>query len=245
MKIEELVEPSDVRLRFDYHRDLNPALWNRNILRSEVEEKLKKIANMFIEFLEVPDLDIVDVILTGSNANYNWTGFSDIDLHIVVSMENFQAKCPILVGEYFQAKKKIWNDTHDINIRGFNVELYVQDAVEEHTSSGVYSLLNSEWRIRPEYNKPSIDSNAVRAKAADIMNQIDEIEDEGCIDIESINKLKEKIRNMRKSGLQKSGEFSVENLAFKTLRNNGYLEKLSDCQTIATDNQLSLTDSKI
>ncbi|NJO59890.1 MAG: hypothetical protein HC836_16905 [Richelia sp. RM2_1_2] len=245
MRIEELVNPEDVKLTFNYHKHLNPAIWQGKSLRSEVEKKLETIANMFVEFLEIPELDIVDVIITGSNANYNWTGYSDLDLHIVVDMDKFQSQCSMLVGQYFQAKKKIWNDTHDIQIRGFNVELYVQDSEEEHTSSGVYSLMNSTWNVMPEYAKPSIDSAAVKIKAADIMNQIDEIEDEGCIDIESIDKLKEKIRLMRKSGLERAGEFSVENLAFKTLRNNGYLEKLHDCSTIAMDKKLSLLDGKI
>jgi hypothetical protein len=38
----------------------------------------------------------------------------------------------------------LFNDTHDITIKNYEVELYIQDAEEEHTSTGVYSVLNDE-----------------------------------------------------------------------------------------------------
>ena len=49
------------------------------------------------------------------------------------------------------------------------------------------------------------------------------------------NALKEKIHKMRKEGLQKGGEFSVGNLAFKKLRNDGYIEKLINVISEAYD----------
>ena len=38
--------------------------------------------------------------------------------------------------------------------------------------------------------------------------------------------MKDKILKMRREGLAKDGEFSVENLSFKKLRNEGYIEKV-------------------
>jgi hypothetical protein len=41
-------------------------------------------------------------------------------------------------------------------------------------------------------------------------------------------KVKSKIMKMRKDGLAERGEFSVENLVFKKLRNEGYIQNLID-----------------
>jgi hypothetical protein len=40
--------------------------------------------------------------------------------------------------------------------------------------------------------------------------------------------LKDRIMQIRKSGLEKEGEYSPENLAFKYLRNEKYIEKLKN-----------------
>ncbi len=47
-------------------------------------------------------------------------------------------------------------------------------------------------------------------------------------DRDAFEKLKEKLRDMRASSIQRGGEFAVENLVFKELRNRGYLDKLSN-----------------
>jgi predicted nucleotidyltransferase len=240
MRLEELINPEDVDLTFEYHTELNPAIWEGYKLRSDVASKLLEIADLFSQFLELPNLEIVDIIFTGSNANFNWTKYSDVDLHIVVDFSSLAGDD--LLSEYLQAKKKIWNDMHTITIRGFSVELYAQDKDENHIATGVYSLLKKKWNIFPKYEKQDIDSNAVRAKAADFMNQIDELVDEGCIDTDSMDKLKHRIRTMRKAGLEQAGEFSTENLTFKILRNSNYLEKLSQCQLKSLDTSLSIEE---
>ena len=45
---------------------------------------------------------------------------------------------------------------------------------------------------------------------------------------------------MRKAGLAQAGEFSVENLTYKTLRNLGYLDRLWNAGVEAEDRDLSL-----
>ena len=60
--------------------------------------------------------------MTGSLANYNWSKFSDIDLHIIVNYEDIDDNSE-LVKDYVTAKRIVWNDTHDIKIYGFEVEV--------------------------------------------------------------------------------------------------------------------------
>ena len=60
-----------------------------------------------------------------------------------------------------------------------------------------------------------------------------------------INRIKEKIRSMRQSGLERAGEFSTENLAFKILRRNGYLERLYSTATKDFDDSLSVKQESL
>lgn len=237
--IEE-IKPEEVKLNVKYHNELNPALWDKMVLKPEVSEKLKVIASTFVEFLGIPELDVIDIHFTGSNANYNWTTGSDIDLHVLADLTSLRKSCGDMVDEFFAAKKKIWNDLHNITIYGFNTEMYVQDTTEKHTSSGIYSLKNDKWVVKPQRREPTVDDVAVKKKAAHIMNEIDDVVSGAASNVDKIEQLKTKIKNLRQSGLEREGEFSVENLAFKTLRNNGYLEKLFDSYTNAIDRELSL-----
>ena len=54
------------------------------------------------------------------------------------------------------------------------------------------------------------------------------------------SQLKEKIKKMRKGGLEKSGIYSPENLAFKMLRRSGDIEQLFAIYTEAYDQLYSL-----
>lgn len=220
-----------------YHKELNPVAWEGNQMIPEVRERLLEIADRFISYLEIPNFTVEDIVLTGSNANYNWTKFSDFDIHVVTNYSDLQ--CDDLAEAFYRAKKKIWNDEHDITIYGYDTELYVEDVRQPPVSEGVYSILNDRWLSTPTYNKPSIDSLAVNAKVADLKKQI-----ESAIttadDPMDLKRLSEKIRKMRRAGLDKGGEFSVENLAFKVLRNMKYLDKLSKAFHQQQDDELSL-----
>ncbi len=116
-----------------FHDRLNPRLWDRSEhLRSDVREKLLEIARDFQEFLGVPDLDVKDITVSGSNAAYNYTPTSDIDLHLVVDLP--EADNNEVYRELFDAKKFQYNNIHNIKIGGYDVELYVQNPNEEHHS---------------------------------------------------------------------------------------------------------------
>lgn len=244
------LDSDTVDTKLEYHNTLNSKLWDLSdkpeeaTLVADVKTALEKIANEFIEFLEIDTLDIKDIIITGSNASFNYAlGLSDIDLHIVADLSNNEIckSCTsAFVNSCFQSKKTLWNDTHDIKVKDQPVELYVQDANEPHIASGVWSLTNNKWLITPKHIPNTYDTTSVKIKAAELMTQIDDMINSQSDDISSFDKLKEKIRTMRRTGLQTAGEFSIENLAFKTLRNNGYLEKLSNYLIKIKDKGLSL-----
>lgn len=122
-----------------FHDELNPNLWDGQKLRPEVKEQLLYIAKDFLEELGVDDLDVKDITVSGSNAAYSYTPYSDLDLHILVDMSDMDND--EIYRELFNAKKIIYNDTHNITIHGVPVELYVQDAREPVVSLGEYSIL--------------------------------------------------------------------------------------------------------
>jgi predicted nucleotidyltransferase len=218
-------------------------------LRTEVREKLLQTANEFIDFIGVPLL-IEDVIFTGSLANYNWSEYSDIDLHVVCDFIQFSDTELSLYEELFKVKKTIFNTNHDIKIFGYEVELYVQNATEAHFSSGVYSVLYDEWDVKPEKEDSNIDTKILKSKINHWKSQIDTVVDnatEKDIDEarEYIKKFKEKLKKYRSSGLKKEGEYSYENLVFKYLRRSDYLEKLFNLENNLLDKELSLMEQKI
>lgn len=221
----------------DYHKTLNPIAWDdSDNLRREVQLRLLEIARVFIKYLDIPNFEVVDIVLTGSMANYNYTKYSDFDIHVVTHYANLQSDD--IAEAFYRAKKEIWNNEHDIKIRGHDAELYVEDSKTPPVSGGVYSILRDEWINKPDYNPPEVNNSAVNAKVKDLVRQIAHAIKDG--DIDDIERIRTKIRNMRKSGLAKAGEFGVENLSFKILRNEGYLEKLHKAYIELQDKQLSL-----
>jgi len=239
--IEE-VSAEDVPLTLDYHKRLNPDLWTGNTLRAKVKQALLKIANEFENFLETPAVDVIDVILTGSMANFNWTSHSDVDLHLIVgNKEAEKKKDGIDITELFWAKKALWANQHNITIFGHPVEVYVQLADQKLYSTGIYSLTMNEWVDKPQKNTNGhqFDPYAVKIKAAGWINEIDAAI-ENKVDPDTIKRLKDKIHTMRKSGLETGGEFSIENICFKTLRNLGYIDRLFDYSIKKLDSELSL-----
>jgi hypothetical protein len=241
------------------HQNLNKALWTDDKLNPEVKEKLLEIAQQFIDKTQGADAEIKDITFTGSLANYNYSMLSDIDLHILIDFKELNDDVG-LVKDYFNAVKALWNYLHDIRIKSYEVEVYVQDAGfvgppeaeqarEEHISSGIYSLLKDEWLKIPLKNKGEIDNDSITKKADSLMDQIDRAlalmgEDKFEEAYDRAIKIGNKIKKFRQAGLDTAGEYSVENLAFKTLRNNGYLRKLSNLKGDAYDARMSLKETK-
>lgn len=230
-------EDFSVKNNVGYNQKLNPAAWDGDELKLEVRVKLLTVSKIFIKYLEIPNFKFNDIILTGSMANYNWTKYSDFDLHIITDYSALE--CDDIAEAFYKAKKQIWNDAHDITIKGHEIEMYVEDSASPPVSQGIYSVLNKKWISKPSYKKPSINDDAVERKAKSIAQIIDKTIDRDS-DPEELEQLISKIRHMRQSGLDKDGEFSTENLAFKILRNQGYIDKLYQAKDQAIDTTLSI-----
>lgn len=219
-------------------------------MREDIRKKLMEISDNFIDTLGV-EFFIHDIVLTGSLANYNWSNFSDVDLHILIDFDEIDGGnkkdskgINSIVKEFFDAKKNVWNETHNIVIKGYDVEIYVQDVDEEHISSGVYSILHNQWLVEPEKTEPNIDDRLILEKGTEYGNKIDELLNlakKGVDVIGKIDELRKKLKKFRQSGLDSGGEYSYENLTFKLLRRNGYIEKLLKLKTDITDKKLSIT----
>jgi len=220
-----------------FHNRLNPKIWGRDEhLLPEVREKLMAIAENFREFLGVGDLDVRDITISGSNAAYSYTPYSDIDLHLVVE---FPADNEVYQ-ELFNAKKYQYNDEHTLSIGGVPVELYVQNAAESPVSQGEYSISRDEWIQVPRRKRARIDDTCVRAKVEDIDARIHSAIESG--NAEAMSRLWNKIKTMRQSGLDEHGEFGCENIVFKILRNKGCIKDLRAARTAAQDRELSLRE---
>jgi len=231
---------------FPINDELEPQVWRDDSLKPMITRRLMKIAEDFVAGLPFP-VTIKDVRLTGSLANYNWSEYSDIDLHIVVDFTELDDNKE-LVKEMFDAKRLRWNEKHDIKIKGYEVEIYVEDEGEEHSSSGIYSLTDDDWIQHPEQIERTIDLDTAKKKASDIEQQI------GALDamyargefekvIRHVDRIKNKIRSMRQAGLDTEAmEFSPENIAFKLLRRNDLLDTLTKLKYKAYDQSMTLDD---
>ena len=222
---------------FKLHDELHPDIWDGMKMRPEIRQRLLKVALDYVESLGM-DAVPLDITLTGSLANFNYSKYSDFDVHPIFDYalidENEQ-----LVRELMLAKKSVWNRNNDIKIKGFEIEMYSQDIGDPHHSTGVYSLTNGKWIVPPSKKKLAIDLAGVKEKAQDMMDLIDHAIATDC-DSDCLKAYREKLRRMRQSGLESGGEFSIENLAFKALRRNGSIGKLMDEMQARKDQELSL-----
>ena len=214
------------------NKRLNPKIWEGDQINPEVVSKLKDIARAFEEFVGI-DLDVIDYTITGSNANYTWTEYSDLDLHLIVPGTPTEEQ-----RELFSAKKALWAEQHNITIKGLPVETYVQGEDEPHHSTGVYSIVKNKWLIEPKKVKPQVDDAAVEAKKDSIMRDVESAMLSK--DLAKLRLVKEKITKMRKAGLERAGEWSVENLVFKILRNLGLIDQITEKIRELEDQELSL-----
>ena len=221
------------------HSKLSEKIWIKKKMIPEFREALLKIAYSFIDYLGV-DVDVTDIIMTGSYANYNYTVFSDIDLHIVIDVSTLSDDTD-LVGEFFNAKKSFWNDRHDIELLGIEVELYPQDAKEEHASSGVFSLLDNKWVIEPNKFKSKLDIEKIEFSSKKMIKEIEKaiISSIKASDTSDIKLIIKKLKKMRESGLSRGGELSDENVIYKVIRSRGLLQRLFDNKLKIEDTNLS------
>jgi len=227
---------------FKLQDELSPEFWDDFELDEEIKDGLIKLGNDYFDKLDLGKVKLDDLIFTGSLANYNWSKYSDIDLHLVFDFSDVNDDVN-LVRKYLDAVEKSWKFQHDIKIKGYDVEIYCQSLEDELTATGVYSLMKDKWLKKPSKSNFVPDDEKIRKKAEIFMQSIKDLEkdfDGGkpYEKLESkIKKLWKKIKDARQSGLDSEGEFSVENLVFKLLRRNGYIERFMDLRNKAYDKQ--------
>lgn len=219
-----------------FHDELNPKLWDNGKLRPEVKKQLKLIADDFLEELGISDLDVSDITVSGSNAAYSYTPHSDLDLHILVDMSKLENG--EIYKELFTAKKNAYNDSHHIKIHGVPIELYIQDTNQPVISLGEYSLVNDKWLKLPTKRRANLDQNATKAKYEKLLDIINRSMVKPNSD--KINDVIKTIKRYRQAGLDKGGEFGPENLAYKALRTQGYIDKLYDLRDKLHSRDLSI-----
>jgi hypothetical protein len=232
-----------------YHDELCPIFWKAKknsdgnttwVFDQRIRKKLIRVANdFFSNFSEIiGNRKIKDIQLTGSLSNFNYTDFSDLDIHVMIDLSGIDDDNKKVLVSAINGIRFIWNKRHDISIRGYDAELYLQDIKEEHVASGLFSLMNNEWIKKPIFNPPEIDDRDIDLKYNLLSKDIEILHDR--LNISGLTaanakmlyarciKLKSKIHKMRKEGLSEGGEMSIGNLVFKKLRNEGYIEKLID-----------------
>ena len=227
---------------------LYPKFWKGDSLNPIVGRKLMQIADDIIKTLDL-GVEVEDVIITGSIASYNWHKLSDIDLHIMLDFNKIDDNFD-LVKKMLDQVRINWNKKHNIMISDKEVELYFQHYTEPHEANGIWSLELEKWLALPVRLDPEIDLINSKKKAKAIAQQIEHLfelfqKEDYKQSYEYAGKIKDKIAKMRQSGLETDGIYSPENLAFKILRNHGYLEKLSSLRIRSYDKLMSIKNSEI
>jgi hypothetical protein len=220
------------------HDRLNPALFHDDHMREDVRGKLLEIAHEFIDYLGVNDLNVRDITVSGSNAAYSYTQHSDIDLHVVVDMKRLPDD--EIYQELFTAKKNLFNSDHHIKIKGYDVELYVQDSNKPVRTLGEYSVLNDEWNKFPSRRRANFDESAVKHKFDKLAHLASVALRSN--DVDALGELLGTIKRYRQAGLDEHGEWGPENLAYKALRSQGIIDRLYDHVDHLRDRELSLDE---
>lgn len=224
-----------------YHDRLNPAVWDGDDMKTEVREQLLKIAEAWRDFSGIPKAAVKDMLFTGGNANFNYTKHSDMDVHLLVDKKQMPDCDAEVMDDYLRDKKALWALNHDITIHGYAVELYAQGTHEETSSDqGVFSLKDNKWIRKPRRQRVNLKDPFIAKKAKHLMHLIDSLVAGRSQDVKRLQAFKERLRKMRASAIKAGGEFSLENLVFKELRNKGYLDKLSDYIKNVEDRSFSL-----
>jgi hypothetical protein len=231
MKFEELADP------IQHNVTLNPKLWEGSgRLKSDVRGALLRIAEDFKEFCDI-DFDIMDIVITGSNVNYNYTGHSDLDLHLIADYSAIS--CDREVAELFDTKRLLYDREYDIKIHGIPVGLYVEDSDSPGVSAGTYSVLNDQWIKEPKKGHPDYDLQEVEHMVKVWTTILEAAEQTRSLP--TLRTALQLLRNYRKLGLQQpQGEFDEANLVYKVLRNQQILARVVDMINQLHDQSLSI-----
>jgi predicted nucleotidyltransferase len=237
---------SERKLAVEYHDHLNPKVWegkDGKTLKPEVRKKCLEIAKEFEKFCDTP-LDVKDIVLIGSNANYNWNPTSDLDIHILCDIKKLKS-CENLTREFFDVKNKKFKEQYDIRIYGLAIEVTVQDIKMGFESDGVYSLIKGKWLHEPKYSPPHYDEDEAIKISDEWKDKINSAMKKPNASHKTLQKVKDDLKKLRQSGLNRKGEFDEKNIAFKDLRRTGVVEKLKNMRDKKLKDELSLKEGMI
>lgn len=232
-----------------YNKTLEPNLWDeKQNLQPEIRLDLLKIAKDFYKSTDFKT-EIIDILLLGSSINYNWTPESDIDVHIIIDVKK-EGLDSEHYRKFLDSLGSKWNQEHDVSIKGHKVEVYLQDITEKNSTiekarkhASMFSLLNNKWLISPKYEKITLDKDTIKKEFYKIKDKIDVIIKDRNID--GLKDLMKSIRDYRNKGLEgEEGEFSTENIVFKSLRHTGMLEKLKTSINSIYDRMVSIKETE-
>lgn len=234
---EELIDE-----KYEEHETLNPQLFNSDdTLKDEVLNKLMQIVEAYVEDSEFIGMDdVITAHFVGSNASYNYTDKSDIDLHIVVDLAKLSSD-PLMAQIAANGEKALFNKRYNININGCAVEVYVEDKTADLKSQGVYDIYENAWVRHPQY---AVDNNKhfnFDFLLEQTMHQCESLAKSS--DVKQIQSFINSLYGMRKASLSKYGEPGDGNQVFKELRNIGYIDMLRDRVAQIKSTSLSLSES--
>lgn len=245
LKEENLPKKLKTDIEIEYHKSLNPKIWLNNHLKSNVRKKLLSLAKFYFNQLDL-GVELKDIIFTGSLVNYNYTNLSDIDLHLIIDYSKLTDNQDF-AKEFFGDKRTIWADSNEIQIYGYPVEIYVQDESEMSGKGmgAMYSILKNKWIKKPKYKLPEVDKHLITKKVnkyLDILNKISMTKDT-IKKVDAYNKVFEKVKNDRRKAAKEEGEFSVDNLVFKILRNKKVFDAVRENKKEIVNNVFSINSN--
>lgn len=222
---------------FQVHDTLNPKIFdtNTNLLLPDVRKKIIEIVYQFEDYADVP-LEIADIQLVGSNASYNYTEHSDLDVHIIANFELVSSDETVLKALY-DAKKSSFNKNLNITIHGVEVEMYVQDINSGITSNGIYSVCDNKWVKEPKPITSVTKHNTEKEfhKWEALIKNVLETKN-----YEQISNTINTLYLIRHNSIAVDGEYGKGNQLFKDIRNAGLLDKLKEALDSALSKKLSL-----
>ena len=253
--VTELIEQLDkvtqepLTEAIEKHSTLNSKLFTKDeVLKDKVRDKMLEIVDTFLADLKEQEVKIKvdDILFIGSNASYNYTKDSDIDLHILANTKAVDYPADLGAAIY-SAYRSIFNKNLDITIYDIPLEIFVETEDSTRVSNGIYSVKNNKWIKKPvqedipEYDKEALDK-IVSEWEEKCKKLIDDIKADKLDDEKKVVKMLEDIYDkLRKKGVAK-GEYSIENLAFKELRNKGYLDQFKKYRNELVSKRLSLEE---
>lgn len=250
------IKVDNIRLKsFRVKEKLYPFFWKDNSLKSKIRLRLLDIADDFWKSLNLDNIKPKGIILTGSICGYDWSKYSDIDLHIVVDFKKIH-KDKDFVQEFFNNAKNMWNTQHEnLLILKHKVEVYVEDVDANTKSNGIYDLEDNTWISEPtkkEFTGINLDKYIIKDKSVDIINNINHLynlayktEDLHILGVinDEVTELLSSLQEKRKEGLEKDGDISIDNIVYKVLRRTGHLEILRNLSNYLYDKLNSINES--